>query len=180
MKLPLPQTYFAVQTRKMELIEKRIEEVERLQARKKLTDSEKVLSGVLYEKGINDKGFGKIKSLGDKALFTLSTSKMKERLGISKGRPLADFLPTITIKAKDFANEITSFNVKEHDLNTETKITQEHVKNNADVRKVLTDRGIYPENLPPEEDIKKLERRLNSEGKKLPKEVKKLQSGDEE
>lgn len=163
------QTYFAVQTRKQELIEKRLEEVERLEARQKLSETEKFLSSIIYEKGIDEKGFARIRSKGDKALFGYSTSEMKDKLKISQSRALADFLPTITIKAKDFANEITAFNIKQNNLNNEDKITNEHVQNNKDVRKVLTERNIYPERLPTEEDIKKVERRLLSETKKLPK-----------
>ncbi len=166
------QTYFAVQTRKQEIIEKRLAEIERLTARKKLTTSEKCLSGIIFERLGDDKSFAYIRSKGDKALFNgLTTQDMKDRLGVPSKRPLADFLPTITIKAKDFANEITNFNIKKDDLATENLITNEHVKNNADIRKVLTDRGIIPENLPPEEDIKKIERRHLSEQKKLPKQT---------
>ena len=162
-------TYFAVQTRKQELIEARIDEWERLQAREKLTLSQKELSGVLYERGIDSQGFGRILSKGDAALFGgLSTQSMKDRLAVPDGRPLADFLPAITIKAKDFANEITNTQVKQQDLQGEPDITHEHVKNNRDVRKLLTDRSIVPERLPPAEDVKKLERRLKAEQKKLP------------
>ncbi|MDR1163390.1 MAG: DNA damage-inducible protein D [Candidatus Accumulibacter sp.] len=168
-------TYFAVQTRRQELIETRIAEWERLQAREKLTLSQKELSGVLYERGIDSQGFGRILSKGDAALFGgLSTQNMKDRLSVPDGRPLADFLPTITIKAKDFANEITNTQVKQQDLRGESGITQEHVKNNRDVRKLLTDRNIVPENLPAAEDAKKLERRLKSEEKKLPKQASRL------
>ena len=168
-------TYFAVQTRKQELIETRIAEWERLQAREKLTLSQKALSGVLYERGIDSQGFGRILSKGDAALFGgLSTQNMKGRLAVPEGRPLADFLPTITIKAKDFANEITNTQVKQRDLRGETSITHEHVKNNRDVRKLLTDRDIVPEELPAAEDVKKLERRLKSEARKLPKQASRL------
>ena len=168
-------TYFAVQTRKQEIIEARIAEWERLQAREKLTLSQKELSGVLYERGIDSQGFGRILSKGDAALFGgLSTQNMKDRLAVPDGRPLADFLPTITIKAKDFANEITNTQVKQQDMHGEPGITQEHVKNNRDVRKLLTDRNIVPEKLPPAEDLKKLERRLKAEQKKLPQDVPKL------
>ena len=168
-------TYFAVQTRKQEIIEARIAEWERLQAREKLTLSQKELSGVLYERGIDSQGFGRILSKGDAALFGgLSTQNMKDRLAVPEGRPLADFLPTITIKAKDFANEITNTQVKQQDMHGEPGITQEHVKNNRDVRKLLTDRNIVPEQLPPAEDLKKLERRLKAEQKKLPRNAPKL------
>lgn len=168
-------TYFAVQTRKQELIETRLAEWERVQAREKLTLSQKELSGVLYERGIDSQGFGRILSKGDAALFGgLSTQNMKDRLAVPDGRPLADFLPTITIKAKDFANEITNTQVKQQDLHGENHITQEHVKNNRDVRKLLTDRNIVPERLPASEDVKKLERRLKSEEKKLPKQAPRL------
>ena len=168
-------TYFAVQTRKQELIETRIAEWERLQAREKLTLSQKELSGVLYERGIDSPGFGRILSKGDAALFGgLTTQNMKDRLEIPEGRPLADFLPAITIKAKDFANEITNTQVKQQDLQGEPGIANEHVKNNRDVRRLLTDRNIYPERLPAAEDVKKLERRIKSEQKKLPREAPKL------
>ncbi|HUG17577.1 MAG TPA: DNA damage-inducible protein D [Planctomycetaceae bacterium] len=163
------QTYFAVQTRKQEIIEQRIAEVERLEARKKLTLSEKQLSGVIFEKLHDNQSFARIRSKGDKALFGgKSTQQMKETLGAPQNRPLADFLPTITIKAKDFANEITTFNIKRDGLETEASITREHVKNNADVRQLLSERNIKPELLPPAEDAKKIERRLKSEEKKLP------------
>lgn len=168
-------TYFAVQTRKQELIEARLAEWERVHAREKLSLSQKELSGVLYERGIDSQGFGRILSKGDAALFGgLSTQNMKDRLAVPDGRPLADFLPTITIKAKDFANEITNTQVKQQDLRGETHITQEHIKNNRDVRKLLTDRDIVPERLPAAEDVKKLERRLKSEEKKLPKQAPRL------
>ena len=162
------QTYFAVQTRKQEIIEKRIAEVERLNARKKLSLSEKELSGIIFERIGDQQGFGRIRSKGDQALFNKTTEQMKTRLNVPKGRPLADFLPTITIKAKDFANEITNFNIKRDNLHSEATITSEHIKNNQDVRKLLIKRNIKPEELPPAEDIKKLERKLVSEQKKLP------------
>ncbi|GHU31873.1 DNA damage-inducible protein D [Betaproteobacteria bacterium] len=171
-------TYFAVQTRKQELIEARIAEWERLQAREKLTLSQKELSGVLYERGIDSQGFARILSKGDTALFGgLSTQNMKHQLAVPENRPLADFLPTITIKAKDFANEITNTQVKQQNLQGEPGITREHVKNNRDVRKLLTDRNIMPEALPPAEDVKKLERRLKSEEKKLPRQTSRLGHG---
>jgi DNA-damage-inducible protein D len=172
-EIAFAQTYFAVQTRRIELIEKRFGEIERMQARQKLTLSEKELSGLLYEYIGDTSGFARIRSKGDAALFGgLNTQQMKERLAIPNSRALADFLPTITIKAKDFATEITNFNVrKDGGSRSEVAIGWEHVKNNQDVRKVLTDRGIRPEELPPAEDIKKLERRVKSEEKKLPKQV---------
>ncbi len=169
------QSYFALQTRKQELLEKRINEIERVRARKKLSQTEKELSGILYERGVDNKGFARIRSKGDQALFGgMTTSSMKYILSVPKNRPLADFLPTITIKAKDFANEITNFNVQKENMKGEQKITKEHVKNNAGVRKLLKDRGIIPEDLPAEEDIKKIERRLKSDDKKLLKKTKKL------
>lgn len=168
------QNYFAMQTRKFELIEQRIKDWERLQARQKLTLSEKDLSELIYEKTGNDRNFGLIRSKGDQALFGKSTQQMKTKLGVPKNRALADYLPTITIKAKDFATEITVFNTKEKDLRSERSISAEHITNNRSVRKILLDRGIKPENLPPEEDIKKLERRVNSESRKLGKNPDKL------
>ncbi len=174
-QIAFAQSYFALQTRKQELLEKRINEIERVRARKKLSQTEKELSGILYERGVDSKGFARIRSKGDQALFGgMTTNAMKYKLSVPKNRPLADFLPTITIKAKDFANEITNFNVQKENMKGEQKITNEHVKNNAGVRKLLKDRGIIPENLPAEEDIKKVERRLKSDDKKLLKETKKL------
>lgn len=164
------QTYFAVQTRRAEIIEQRISEVERIRARKKLTESEKLLSTQIYEKLGDDRSFGIIRSKGDQALFGgHSTQEMKTRLGVPDNRPLADFLPTITIKAKDFANEITTFSINRDGLATERAITNEHVKNNTDVRNLLGQRNIRPESLPPSEDLKKVERRLKSDEKKLPR-----------
>jgi len=168
------QSYFAIQTRKFEEIQKRIKEYERLQARQKLSLSEKELSGLIYEKTGNDKDFGIIRSKGDFALFGKTTQQMKDKLNIPKNRALADFLPTITIKAKDFATEITIFNTKEKELKSENSISSEHIINNKSVRKILLERGITPENLPAEEDIKKLERRVTSESKKIEKNPKKL------
>jgi len=167
-EISFAQTYFAVQTRKQELIEKRLVEIDRVQARKKLTNSEKELSGIIFERIGDNSGFARIRSRGDRALFGGKTTlDMKDRLNVPANRPLADFLPTITIKAKDFANEVTNFNIKKDDLKTEGVITQEHVRNNEDVRRILTDRNIRPEELPAAEDAKKVERRLRSEEKKL-------------
>jgi len=169
-EIAFAQTYFAVQTRRIELIEKRLAEQERLTARQKLSLSEKELSGLIFERIGDNSGFARIRSKGDTALFGgKSTQQMKERMGVADSRALADFLPTITIKAKDFATEITNFNIRRDDLRNEGEITHEHVKNNLDVRKVLTDRGIKPEELAPAEDIKKLERRVKSEEKQLVK-----------
>jgi len=172
-QIAFAQTYFAVQTRRAELIEQRLLEVERVKARAKLQETERKLSGILYERGVNDHTFAVIRSKGDQALFRLSTNMMKHKLGMSQSRPLADFLPTISIKAKDFAAEMTSVNVQTKDLHGEASITQEHIDNNAAVRKMLTERGIIPEDLPPAEDIKKVERRLASEEKKMLKNKKK-------
>jgi len=162
------QSYFALQTRKQELLEQHIAMIERLEARHKLTQTEKELSSTLYQHGIDDQGFARIRSKGDQALFGgNNTIEMKRKLGIPEYRVLADFLPTITIKAKDFAGEITHFNVKKENLQGENRITEEHVKNNQGVRRVLMDSNIYPEKLPVEEDVKKLEKRIKKEGEKL-------------
>ena len=180
-EIAFAQTYFAVQTRKQEIIEKRLAEAERISARKKLTQSEKELSGIIFDRLRDNESFGRIRSKGDMALFGgRTTQDMKSRLGVPKNRPLADFLPTITIKAKDFANEITNFNIKQNDLRAETGITGEHIKNNRDVRQLLVDRGIIPEALPPAEDVKKVERRLKSEQKKLPKQAKRIEFKDDD
>ncbi|MDP2918001.1 MAG: DNA damage-inducible protein D [bacterium] len=175
-EIAFAMTYFAVQTRKQEVVEQRLAQWERLQAREKLSISERTLSGILFERGVDGQGFARIRSKGDAALFGgYATQDMKDKLGVPKKSPLADFLPGVTIKAKDLANEITSFNVKkERSLQGETPITGEHVKNNQNMREMLAKSGIYPESLPAEEDTKKFERKLKSEGKKLPKVVKKL------
>jgi len=168
------QNYFAVQTRKFEIIEQRIKDWERLVARQKLTLSEKELSELIYERTGNDRDFGIIRSRGDQALFGFTTRQMKSKLGIKANRPLADFLPVITIKAKDFASEITIFNVKDKDIKSGQQISWEHIRNNKGVRKLLLERGIKPEELPAEEDVKKLERRVKSEDKKFLKNPEKL------
>lgn len=177
-EIAFAMTYFALQTRKQEIIEQRLAEWERIQARGKLVLSENELSKVLYERGIDDQGFAIIRSKGDSALFGgKTTQQMKDKLEVPKGRALADFLPTITIKAKDFANEVTTMQVKQQDLHGESEIGRQHVKTNTDVRKILTDRGIVPENLPAAEDVKKVERRLKSEQKKLSGQAPALGSG---
>ena len=181
-QIAFAQTYFAVQTRKQEIVEKRLAEAERISARKKLTKSEKELSGIIFERLRENESFGRIRSKGDVALFGgRTTQDMKDKLSVPKSRPLADFLPTITIKAKDFANEITNFNIKQNSLRAESGITNEHVKNNQEIRRLLVDRGIVPEALPPAEDVKKVERRLQSDQKKLPKQAERLEApGDNE
>ena len=164
------QTYFAVQTRKQEIIENRLLDIARVTARGKLTQSEKKLSGILFERGVDSAGFALIKSKGDQALFGgFSTQEMKRKLGVPAARPLADFLPTLTIKAKDFANELTSHNVVEKDLRGETPISKEHIDNNKAVRKMLQERGVKPESLPASEDLKKVSRRIETEDKKITK-----------
>ena len=174
-QIAFAQSYFAVQTRKQELIEERISYIERTEARGKLRESEKRLSQNIYERGVDDAGFGRIRSKGDQALFGgFTTKQMKERLGVQDKRPLADFLPTLTIAAKNLATEMTNYNVEEKDLQGETAITVEHVENNTSVRDMLGQRGIKPENLPASEDIKKLERRVKREEKKLAEQSGKL------
>lgn len=166
-EISFAQNYFAVQTRRAELVQKRILDYERVQARMKLAETEKLLSGVLYERGVDGKGFAMIRSKGDKALFRLDTALLKRKMGVPDSRPLADFLPTIAIKAKDFAAEMTSVNVQQKDLYGQRAIEQEHIDNNLAVRKMMLDRGIVPENLPVGEDVKKVERKLKSEEKKI-------------
>lgn len=169
-QIAFAQSYFAIQTRKQELLEERIKLMERLQAREKLAVAETELSKNIYERGVDNKGFANIRSKGDGALFGgHNTSSMKRKLGIAENRPLADFLPTITISAKQLATEITNFNVQQNDLKGENNITSEHVKNNTDVRELLGKSGIKPEQLPAEEDIKKLERRVKASNKTITK-----------
>ena len=169
-QIAFAQSYFAIQTRKQELLEERIQLMERLQAREKLAATETELSKNIYERGVDNSGFARIRSKGDWAMFGgYNTSDMKRKLGIKENRPLADFLPTITITAKQLATEITNFNVKKNDLKGEGNITSEHVKNNKDVRSLLGKSGIKPEELPIEEDIKKLERRVKSLDKEIAK-----------
>ncbi|HIH11493.1 TPA: DNA damage-inducible protein D [Candidatus Woesearchaeota archaeon] len=167
-QIAFAQSYFAIQTRKQELIEERIALQERFEARNKLIASETELSKLIYERGVNDAGFARIRSKGDEALFGgYDTKQMKSKLKIPERRPLADFLPTVTIAAKNFATEITNFNVKQNDLQGEIRITKEQVKNNKEMRRVLAKNSIIPENLPPEEDIQKLQKRVKSEERKL-------------
>ena len=174
-EIAFAQTYFAVQTRRQEHIEQRLLDVARASARNKLTRSEKELSGIIYERGVDDRSFGVIRSKGDQALFGgFNTSDMKRKLGVPDGRPLADFLPTLTIKAKDFTTELTGHNVTEKDLQGEVPITKEHVENNAAVRRMLDERGVKPEALPPAEDLKKVQRRLEGDEKRVLNEGKKL------
>ena len=169
------QSYFAVQTRRAELIEERINYISRLESRDRLRASEKQLSQNIYERGVDDKGFGRIRSKGDAVLFGGHTTEdMKRRLGVKDNRPLADFLPTLTIAAKNLATEMTNYNVESNDLYGENDITREHMQNNKSVRDMLGQRGIRPEELPPADDIKKLERRVASEQKKIEKSSPKL------
>ena len=171
------QAYFAVQTRKQEILEERIHLRERLDARRKLSESETELSKNIYERGVDGQGFGRIRSKGDAALFGgHATQDMKDRLAVPSNRPLADFLPTVTLAAKNLAAEMTNHNVKQKDLRGEPPITDEHVQNNRSVREMLGKGGIQPEALPPEEDVKKLERRVKGNEKKLGK-VKGLPKG---
>ena len=173
-EIAFAQTYFAVQTRRQEIIEQRLLDVDRVSARDKLSKSEKKLSGIIYERGVDDQGFAIIRSRGDQALFGgYATHEMKKKLSVPENRPLADFLPTLTIKAKDFATELTSHNVIEKDLSGENQISNEHVENNQAVRKMLIERGVKPESLPPAEDVKKLQRKLDKDEKNLLKDVKK-------
>ncbi len=147
----------------------------RFEARNRLKESEKMLSKNIYERGVDDRGFARIRSRGDSALFGgNSTQKMKDLYGITKSKPLADFLPTLTIAAKNLATEMTNHNVSQDDLSGEKDITKEHIQNNESVRDMLGQRGIKPEELPPEEDIRKMERRVKKEEKKLEKESGKL------
>ncbi len=174
-EIAFAQSYFAVQTRKAELIEERLNYIARLESRDRLRASEKQLSQHIYERGVDDKGFGRIRSKGDAVLFGGHTTEdMKKRLGVKDNRPLADFLPTLTIAAKNLATEMTNYNVKGKNLYGEPTITREHMQNNKSVRDMLGQRGIRPEELPPAEDIKKLERRVASEQKKIEKASAKL------
>jgi DNA-damage-inducible protein D len=169
-QIAFAQSYFAIQTRKQEILEERILLNERIHAREKLAATETELSKSIYERGVDSKGFANIRSKGDWALFGgNSTNSMKKKLKIPENRPLADFLPTITITAKQLAAEITNFNIKQKDIRGESPISDEHIKNNKDVRGLLDKSGIKPENLPADEDIKKLERRVKSAVKGIEK-----------
>lgn len=166
-EIAFAQNYFAVQTRRAELVEQRLLEHERVKAREKLSQTEKQLSGILYERGVDSQGFAVIRSKGDQALFRLNTQMLKKKMGVPASRPVADFLPTISIKAKDLAAEMTGLNVQNKDLKGQNMIEKEHIDNNQAVRDMLTKRGIVPENLPPAEDVKKLQRKLDGDEKKL-------------
>lgn len=172
-EIAFAQNYFAVQTRRAELVHQRLLDFERVKARAKLAETEHTLSGVLYERGVDSRGFAIIRAKGDRALFGIDTALMKRRIGVPDKRPLADFLSTIAIKAKDLAAEMTSVNVQQKDLQGQIGIEREHIDNNSAVRNMLLDRGIRPETLPPAEDVKKVERRLKADEKKiLPKKKK--------
>lgn len=180
-EIAFAQSYFAVQTRKQELIEERIAYIERTEARGRLREFEKRLSQNIYERGVDDAGFGRIRSKGDTALFGGHTTQdMKQRLEVKDNRPLADFLPTLTIAAKNLATEMTNYNVEEKDLRGEAAITTEHVQNNSSVRRMLGERGIKPEELPPSEDIKKLERRVKTQEKKIAEQSGRFCDADDE
>lgn len=178
-QIAFAQTYFAIQTRKAELIEQKILEIERVQARNKLAETEKELSHVIFQQTGGNENFALIRSKGDQALFNRTTQQMKDKWGI-KNKPLADFMPTILLKAKDFSTEITIFNAKQKQMKTESQISNEHITNNKTVRNTLISRGIVPENLPPEEDVKKIERKLKSEEVKSLKENKGFKNNNEE
>jgi DNA-damage-inducible protein D len=173
-EIAFAQTYFAVQTRKQEIIEQRLLDIARVNAREKLSKAEKKLSGIIFERGVDEKSFAIIRSRGDQALFGgFSTMDMKRKLAVPGNRPLADFLPTLTILAKGFATELTSHNVVEKELKGERPISKEHVENNRAVRKMLNERGVKPEELPPSEDLNKVKRRLAADNRKVLKENKK-------
>ncbi len=167
LEIAFAQNYFAVQTRRAEIIEIRWRELERLKAREKLSETENILSGILYERGIDSKGFALIRSKGNQALFRLSTAQLKRKMNIPNNRPVANFLPTVSILAKNLAAEMTGINVQTKNLQGQTPIEKEHIDNNSAVRKMLNERGIKPEELPPADDIKKVERKLNAESNKL-------------
>lgn len=166
-EIAFAQNYFAVQTRRAEIIEQRLLEYERVKAREKLSQTEKQLSGILFERGVDNQGFAIIRSKGDQALFRLSTQHLKKKMGVPDNRPVADFLPTISIKAKDLAAEMTGLNVQTKDLKGQNPIEKEHVENSSAVRNMLVERGIHPENLPPSEDVRKVQRKLESDNKKV-------------
>lgn len=172
-EIAFAQNYFAIQTRRAELVEQRLLEFERVKAREKLSCTESQLSGILYERGVDSQGFAIIRSKGDQALFRLNTQQLKRKMRVPDNRPVADFLPTISIKAKDLAAEMTSLNVQNKDLKGHNPIEKEHVDNSSAVRNMLLQRGIQPENLPAAEDVKKVQRKLDSEAKKVLKDTKK-------
>ena len=178
-EIAFAQTYFAVQTRKAEIIEQKMLEYERVQARKKLSETEKELSKIIFEQTGGNENFALIRSKGDQALFSKTTQEMKDKWEI-KNKPLADFMPTILLKAKDFATEITIFNAKDKKMETEKQISSEHIINNTSVRKTLLSRGITPENLPPEKDVKKIERKLKSDETKSLKKIDRFNKQDEQ
>lgn len=171
-EIAFAQNYFAVQTRRAELVEQRILEFERVKAREKLSQTEKQLAGILYERGVDSQGFAIIRSKGDQALFRLNTAQLKKKMNVPDNRPLADFLPTVTIKAKDFAAAMTVENTQIKNISGVQSIEKEHVDNNSAVRKIMLERGLVPENLPPAEDVKKLQRKLNSDEKNVLKHTK--------
>lgn len=180
-EIAFAQGYFAVQTRRAELIAEHLQYLARIEVRERLRSSEKQLSQNIYERGVDDRGYARIRSKGDTVLFGGHTTEdMKRRLGVKSSRPLADFLPTLTIAAKNLATEMTNYNVEQKDLYGEASITTEHMDNNRSVRQMLSQRGIKPEELPPSEDIQKIERRVNSNEKKIEKTSSKLPPKDKD
>ena len=180
-EIAFAQGYFALQTRRSELIAEHLQYLARIEVRERLRSSEKQLSQNIYERGVDDRGYARIRSKGDTVLFGgFTTEDMKRRLGVKSSRPLADFLPTLTIAAKNLATEMTNYNVEQKDLYGEASITTEHMDNNRSVRQMLSQRGIKPEELPPSEDIKKIERRVNSNEKKIEKTSSKLPPKDKD
>ena len=180
-EIAFAQGYFALQTRRAELIAEHLQYLARIEVRERLRSSEKQLSQNIYERGVDDRGYARIRSKGDTVLFGGHTTEdMKRRLGVKSSRPLADFLPTLTIAAKNLATEMTNYNVEQKDLYGEASITTEHMDNNRSVRQMLSQRGIKPEELPPSEDIKKIERRVNSNEKKIEKTSSKLPPKDKD
>lgn len=146
-----------------------------LKTRDKLRMAENQLLQNIYQRGVDGKGFGRIRSKGDTALFGGHTTEdMKNRLGVEANRPLADFLPTLTVAAKNLATEMTNYNVENKDLQGEQPITKEHIQNNQSVRDMLGLRGIKSEELPPAEDIKKLERNVTRDERKIEQTSQKL------
>jgi DNA-damage-inducible protein D len=169
-EIAFAQAYFVTQTRKIEILQKHMGELERIDAREKLKITEKEFSNMGFSRGVDSKGIAEIRAKGDEALFGgKTTDEMKHRLGVSSKKPLADYLPNVTLKAKDLAAAITIEKTRQNNLYGKSEIREEHINSNTNVRGALTKTGIYPESLPASEDIKKIEAKHRKEMKALQK-----------
>jgi DNA-damage-inducible protein D len=172
-EIAFAQNYFATQTRNFELVMQRKEDYERVLERYELREAERIFSEELYQRGIDNEGFARVRSKGDEALFNHTTKEMKNKLDIPekyKDRPLADFLHPALVTAKKLAVQVSNIAIKQKNLQGEKQITEQHVSSNTSIRDVfIQEAGVKPEDLPPSEDIKIVESRLKKDVKSIVK-----------